>query len=240
MAKSINSGSPLRSAFAEEMKAQSDTLASLALRKIRDEIVRGELPPNAKLRVKQLAERYGMGASPLREALSRLVGDGLVTVEGQKGFRVAPISLKHMLDVAEARQVSEVGAFRLALERGDADWEAEVLGAFHRLKKATGATLSQTGNEDWERFHKEFHRALISACGVTSLIDFCQTLYDQATRYRHLLFHHDIAGKHLVDEHQVLVDVALQRDTEKGPEILSRHLRLTVDVILSTWEAPDE
>lgn len=236
MANSIKNDSPLRAAFAGEEKDQGDTLASQAFRRLRDEIVRNELAPNAKLGVRQLVERYGVGASPLREALSRLVGDGLVTLEGQKGFRVAPISRKHMLEIADARQVAEVGAFKLALERGDADWEAEVLGAFHRLRRATGETLLSTNNADWERFHKEFHRALIAACGVASLIDFCQTLYDQATRYRHLLFHHDIAGRHLIDEHQVLLDVVLARDVEGGGEALYKHMRLTVDVMTRNWE----
>lgn len=213
------------------------TLSSMALNRLREEIVRGDLTPSAKLRIKDLTQRYGIGPSPLREALSRLVGDGLVTVEEQKGFRVAPISLEHMLDVAEARQVVEVDAFRLAMERGDDEWEARIVGAFHRLKRATAQRLSdmEGRSDEWEPFHKAFHGALIAACGIHSLTEFCQSLYDQATRYRYLLFKHDIPGDRLVDEHQQLMDAALERDIERGCDLLGRHMRLTVDVILSTW-----
>lgn len=221
---------------------QTSTLSSIALHRIREEIVRGDLTPSAKLRIKELTERYGIGPSPLREALSRLVGDGLVTVEEQKGFRVAPMSLDHMLDVAEARQIVEVEAFRLAMERGSDAWEAEILAALHRLKKATATRLSdmEGSSGEWEHYHKAFHRALISACGIKSLFEYCQNLYDQATRYRFFLFRHDLPGHRLVDEHQQLADAAVARNVEDGCELLRRHMRLTVDVTLSAWGSEAE
>lgn len=218
------------------------TLSSIALHRIREEIVRGDLTPSTRLRIKELTQRYGIGPSPLREALSRLVGDGLVTVEEQKGFRVAPMSLEHMLDVAEARQIAEVEAFRLAMERGSDEWEAEILSALHRLKRATADRLSDMEGriDEWERCHKAFHRALIAACGINSLFEYCQTLYDQATRYRFFLFKHDVPGRRLVHEHEQLADAAVERDIENGCELLRRHMRLTADVILSAWGSKAE
>ena len=63
-----------------------------AYRRLRDDIISGMLAPSEKLRIEHLRQRYGMGASALREALSRLVSDGLVECEAQRGYWVSPVS----------------------------------------------------------------------------------------------------------------------------------------------------
>ena len=69
------------------------TLAEAAYRRLRRDIIEGIHPPGEKLRVEHLKDHYAVGAGTLREALLLLVTDALVTVQGQRGFRVAPISL---------------------------------------------------------------------------------------------------------------------------------------------------
>src|SRR5690606_14667045 len=94
------------------------TMASTLFHRLRREIVSGELAPGLKLRIRDLTERYGVGATPVREALSRLVSTGFVTSIDQRGFRVSPISLEDLLDITESRQVVEGEAFRRSIERG--------------------------------------------------------------------------------------------------------------------------
>ena len=65
------------------------TLADKAETLLQEDIVFGRLPPGERLALPALERRVGIGLTPLREALSRLVNRGLVTVEGNKGFRVA-------------------------------------------------------------------------------------------------------------------------------------------------------
>jgi DNA-binding transcriptional regulator YhcF (GntR family) len=71
------------------------------------DVVCGKLAPGERLRVEHLKDQYAVGAGTLREALSLLVADALVTSEGQRGFRVAPISMEDLEDVTNTRVMLE-------------------------------------------------------------------------------------------------------------------------------------
>src|ERR1700694_1563026 len=75
------------------------SLVELGYGKIREDIVFGHLAPGEKLRIEDLRGRYGLGATPLREALSRLSAIGLVEASAQRGFRVARVSVEDLDDV---------------------------------------------------------------------------------------------------------------------------------------------
>src|SRR3990172_5019394 len=83
--------------------ARHGTLASSVYERLRQDVLTGELLPGHKLRIDALRLRYGVGASPVREALNRLVSEGLVTLEDQKGFRVAPVSLDELRELTHTR-----------------------------------------------------------------------------------------------------------------------------------------
>src|SRR5262245_46153853 len=86
--------------------------------RLREEIIRGHLAPSQKLRIEHLRKAYGFGASGLREALSRLVADGLVECEPQRGYWVAPISREELHDITTARKTIEVEALRQSMVHG--------------------------------------------------------------------------------------------------------------------------
>ena len=90
------------------------TLVEQAYASLRREILDGALEPGAKLRTEELRQRYGIGASTVRESLTRLLGEALVTAEGQRGFRVAPISLDDFSDLTNVRKMIETEALRLS------------------------------------------------------------------------------------------------------------------------------
>ena len=79
------------------------TAASALANDIRADIISGHLPPGGRLRIKELCERYGSGAIPLREALSRLATSGFVVAEDQRGFRVADVSAAELTDITDTR-----------------------------------------------------------------------------------------------------------------------------------------
>ena len=66
------------------------TLADRAAQVVGEEILSGRLAAGSRLHIRQLAERTGIGPTPLREGLSRLLARGLVVAVEQRGFRVAP------------------------------------------------------------------------------------------------------------------------------------------------------
>ena len=89
---------------------------------VREDILSGRLKPGSRLPIEHLRSHYEVGSSTVREALSRLVSDTLVTTEGQRGFRVAPISLDDFREIAAMRKLLEAQALGEAIARGDDDW----------------------------------------------------------------------------------------------------------------------
>jgi len=192
---------------------EARTLAERAYSLIRQDILSGRLQPGEKLRVEHLKQSYVIGASPLREALARLSSEGLVELEGQRGFRVAGASLEELWDITEARVLLEIEAVRKALHAGDDLWEGELVAAFHRLERADQRVKAGAADfEEWEVRNRDFHDTLVSACGSRWLLRLRRQLYDQHERYRRASVLRSGRPRDVSNEHRLILDAALARD----------------------------
>lgn len=216
------------------------TASELAMRLLRRDIVSGALKPDSKLKLRILKERYGIGASPMREALAQLTAQGLVHQLSQKGFRVPPLSVNHLTDITRSRQLVEVEAVKLAIEHGDAAWEDEIVTSFHLLERLFHRLRDPTARPDLHEFesrHQRFHRALIAACPLRAIREFCDRLYMQATRYRLLLRRYAFTRDVVVAEHRILMQAVLSGDKAEAAKTLKAHIGLTADVLLAELAA---
>jgi GntR family carbon starvation induced transcriptional regulator len=211
----------------------SDTLSARAASLVEQDIIAGLLAPGARLGIVDLVRRYEIGATPLREGLSRLVSRGLIVGIGQRGFRVADVSREDLLDITQMRTVVEIEALRLAILHGDDAWEAGIVSALHQMRRH----IERTGNEfregapDFDRLHKAFHTSLLAACGSKRLLTAHSDLYDQAYRYRRVMMRGFDSGKKFVAAHQSLADLVLARDVAPAQAMLAAHLRSTLDFV---------
>lgn len=209
------------------------TATEAAVQKLKRDIMSGALAPDLQLKMRELKLRYGIGASPMREALAQLAAEGFVHQRSQKGFRVPPVSTAELLDITRTRQRVEAEAIALAIKHADATWEEEIVASFHVLENAIRRT--KAGTEDQEFFeerHHRFHRALISACPLVALRQFCDDLYVRKTRYRRLLSAYGFTSKEVIAEHRVLMEVVLARDVPGAKKAIQAHIGITADVIL--------
>lgn len=99
------------------------------------ELLKGGVMPGSKLNTVSIAARYDVSLSVVREALIRLVADGLVRALPQRGFCVAPLSPEDLLDLTQSRVLVETVTLRRAIAMGDLAWESGVLAAYHALEK---------------------------------------------------------------------------------------------------------
>jgi DNA-binding GntR family transcriptional regulator len=120
---------------------------------VRSELLNGVLRPGQKLRMVELAGRFGVSQSVVREALTRLGERGLVVASPQRGFRVRELSAADIAELTELRVEIETVALRLAIDRGDIPWETGVITAFHILARTPVA------DEEWAARHHDFHHA---------------------------------------------------------------------------------
>ncbi|NLF54731.1 MAG: FCD domain-containing protein [Thauera phenolivorans] len=209
------------------------TLVEAAYKRLRRDIIEGVHPPGEKLRVEHLKDQYEVGAGTLREALQLLVTDALVVAQGQRGFRVAPISIADFEDITRTRVLLETEALRQSLARGDDAWEAALVASFHRLSRAeqklSEGDLDTT--EEWERRNRAFHETLIAACPSRWIRHFQNILYQQSERYRRLSLFRQPVARDVHAEHQALFEAALARDVTRATSILSEHILRTLDAV---------
>lgn len=214
----------------------AETMASSVYEQLRTDILRGRLSPGSKLRLQPLGQEYGVGNSPLREALNRLTSNGLVTREENKGFRVSPASAEELYELIRTRCWLEETALRESIENGDAEWEEAVVISFHRLNKLENTIDSSHTQRtaEWEQAHSDYHIALLSACRSNILLDFCRQLHERTLRYRSLVEVVEYRDIHECSEHRKIQDAVLARDVEKAVEMLNAHYVVTLDIIKSS------
>jgi len=210
----------------------SATLSARAALAIETDILAGRLAPASRLGITETAARYGVGATPLREALSRLVARGLVRAEGHRGFRVTAISRADLADIVLIRQAVEREALRISMQDGNAAWEADILSALHRLKRGIAADprAFREGDVAFDALHKSFHAALIAACGSPRLIAAQSQLYDEAYRYRRLMMATFHSPEEFLSSHERLADLVIARDGAATKE-LERHVASTLALV---------
>lgn len=210
--------------------APTETLAERAASVLRRDILTGRLAPDAKLVISDLAGGYAIGATPLREGLSRLVSEGLVRAIGQKGFRVAQASREDLADIIRIRSVIESEALRLSIKQGGDEWEAGIVASLHRLKRfaARGPKVFRSEIDNFEVVHKAFHTALIAACGSRRMLEQHSALYDQTYRYRHRMLANVPKLNEFCAEHDDLAALALARNADEGCRRLCAHFALTL------------
>lgn len=201
------------------------TLADSAYAALRRDIISGALAPGMPLRMAFLCDRYGMGMSPVREALNRLQAERLVTAISLRGFFVAPLSVEELSDTTDTRILIEGQALQRSIARGGADWADGVRGALSAL--LDGA--AQPDADRLEQLHHAFHRALVAGCGSRWLLDLFEKLYSESERFRfHALTVEARDGtRDLAAEHRAIADAALARDTLRAVELLTAHYRRT-------------
>jgi GntR family transcriptional regulator, carbon starvation induced regulator len=227
----------IRESEALQAAEQSPTLAGEVFARLRADIVSSRLPPGAKLRLEDLRKAYGVGFSPLREALSRLSENRLVVAIGQRGFRVPEVSAKEIIDVAMVRKEVEGFALRLAIRHGDELWEARVNAA------SDGFALLQhsaknTAEDVWETRHREFHSALIAACQSPWLMHVHGLLTDQFDRYRRLSARSRLPNTPRWLIHKEIAQAAIARKADKAVKLLEDHITEATRLIVAGLLAP--
>ena len=218
------------SALVEKPSEASRSVAEAVYHLIRQDIVWGRLLANTPLRSDDLRKKYQVGISPLREALSRLVGERLVTTVAQRGFRVAALSAEDVLDIMETRLVLEREALSRSIQAGDIAWEREIVANYHALSRLAIPTGPGPNAELYTSFHRRFHMSLLGASGSRWQAELSEQLFDHAERYRvvrTVIVPRPKLIRDIAAEHQRLFDAVLSRNVRVALKALDHHYRAT-------------
>ncbi|WP_187830286.1 GntR family transcriptional regulator [Siccirubricoccus phaeus] len=208
------------------------TLASDVLHRLRADIVEARLEPGQRLRFESLRSSYGVSFSTLREALAHLVQESLVVAEGQRGFRVAPVSRRELQDVIYSRIFIETELLARSVACGGPEWDAELQRLYDALEEGPVHNPAQRRDPAWQVRHLAFHEGLVAAADSPTLLAMRALLSQRAARYRAWArrLNPDMPSEY--GTHRPLLEAALARDAKTLIEGVSAQFRITQEIIL--------
>ena len=204
---------------------------------LRSDLLSGRVPAGVKLKIPELCERYTVSPGSVREALSRLVAEGLVDVADQRGFWSTAVDLQGLHDITRVRILIEREALTDAMRHGDLQWEERVRNSFNDLCSIEQSSIGPHP-EIWRVRHKAFHLCLVSACTSPWLVRMHELLFDQTERYRLI----SAASGHIThvphrnkeDEHGMLAEAIISRKVGTALFLMEAHLRETAERVEAT------
>jgi len=195
--------------------------------RLRRDILDCALPPGARLHEPELAERFSISKSPVRDALLRLEAEKLVIVRPRKAYQVAPLSVSDAREFFELRTVLEQACV-LNAARNAADSSLRALDRFR--------TTHSNGNAgDFIAYNREFHLGITKLCDNRRLAGTAADLIEQFDRFVIVSVQRLPAAdpEVLIAEHCHIIDALQARAARKAAALLSSHIRSARRRVLS-------
>ena len=211
-------------------------LRDVVFKKLRQEILLGQLAPGERLMEIHLAQRLGVSRTPIREAIRKLELEGLVTMIPRRGAEVAQISEKDLKDVLEVRTSLEKLAVRLACERIHPQ---ELL----ELKEACEQFAAVTKTKDMTaitRADVALHAVIIRSTGNRKLEQMHSNLSEQMYRYRFEYIKDASYHTLLIDEHERIYKSIEKRDAQLAEKEIETHIANQLQMIMEHLHFPAE
>jgi len=200
------------------------TATEYAVATIKEWIFAGRLAPGERLDQFELGERLGMSRAPVRTALERLAGEGLVDLLPHRGAIVTEISQQDMLDLYFVRNHLESLATRLAASQLTAE-------QLDSLEHALTKTAAQVADGDLEAFlstNRQFHMLIYQAAGIPILLRIINSLWDLSERYRRAYLQASARAQESTIEHRHILNLLRRRDADAAAAYMKEHNENTV------------
>jgi DNA-binding GntR family transcriptional regulator len=199
---------------------------------VRANLLSGRISPGSRLNIAELSQSLSLSQGGIREALSRLTSEGLVTADLNRGFRAAPLSLREFDDLAKARAELDGVCLRIAIAKDDMEWEALMVAACHRvarrLQRFSGTEEDRAALAAAQR---NFQHTLVAGCDNAVLLWLRGLLYARAERYRHLLLSIDYGDQKLYDREGPFIQAIMSRHADSAVSLLAEQYEITSKLI---------
>jgi DNA-binding GntR family transcriptional regulator len=203
------------------------TLRERIVETIRSAIVNGQLPPGTRIAEPELADRFGISRTPIREAFRQLESEGFISVVPRKGAIVASLSAKDVSNFYELKMVLEGYAARCAVTNLS---ENDI----KRMETVNRQIETAAGKKDLHRvlaLHNEFHDIFLRACGNERLHSIIQNLVMQFQRFRLLLaMPGRIEGS--IRQHREIIEAFRDRDADRAEELVRQNALYGKNILL--------
>jgi DNA-binding GntR family transcriptional regulator len=207
---------PQRSTEVAPVQSASERAYATLMR----EILNGDLAPEERLTEGEVAKRLELGKTPIREALKRLVHEGLVTLQPRNGYKIASVTIQSVEELCGLRLVTEPAAVALAAGQLSLSELAELT----KLAKVTYVVKDARSVVEYLHVNRVFHGLIVSACGNDRLAALVDQLHLESARvFRMQLINYPDATAHR-DIHEELVRALRAGDATKARRISEREI----------------
>ena len=201
---------------------------------LRSRILGFKLLPGIKISDKDIAKELGVSRTPVREALIRLVNQGLVTSLHNRGFTVREFSIKDVEDIYSLREALEILAVKLAIKRLDAQKIEEI----NALTREYPQLLKSGDRNDFNKADENFHLLIAGHSDNAPLKAQLISIHDQLAvlrRYAYMLSQgwRDTYEKETYEQHMEVLKHMMNRDEQKTVDAMSRHIKDSMDSVIN-------
>ncbi len=214
--------------------SNKQTLSTICALQIKDLLFKGELMPGDRIKGDYLRQVLGVGLSPIREGLSRLISTGLIECEDNVGFRVKPLVEKEIHDNYMSYIKLEILLLNEAISNGTEEWESLIMGSLFQLGKIEAKGV-KVAYGLWSKRNDDFHAALISGARLNGLKEAHANLQILKDWY------HKLANQNSIDElvqfnhneHSHLAELAIARKAREATTLLEQHMLQSFNYLIS-------
>ena len=209
-----------------------ETRSEGAIGRLREAILTGELAAGSRLPQEELAARYGISRIPLREALRRLEGEGLVVITANRGAAVRALTVRDVEDIFDLRLALESLALRRASEQ-----RADLREQTERLRERAGEAIAAGDLPALFHLDRDFHAGLTAASENAHLVQTLGGQWSQIMRIMHAYLRHANYPPRVWAEHQAIAAAVARGDADGAIALLTAHLDVARDRILADFRA---
>lgn len=201
--------------------ANRSALADRVFARLRSDILHARLRPGEALSENSVAARLDVSRTPVREAVQRLVREGLVQVLPQRGSYVALLSIRRIRDALFVREAVETEIVRRILAAPE---DPHGIAALEASMERQSQALAAGDLEATMRADEDFHRSLLHICGLDGVWNIVAQARDMHQRTRAIAVPELQSGEQAVADHRAIVAGLRKRDAQEAVLAMSRHL----------------
>jgi DNA-binding GntR family transcriptional regulator len=198
------------------------SLTSAVADKLRDQIIRGEIPEGAQLRQDAIATQYQVSRIPVREALRQLDAEGLISIVPNRGAIVPALSPADIEELFSIRALLEPEVLKLSIPRLT---EEDFAQAAAVLRKYVGELRREDHVSAWGRLNWQFHSILYSRANQPRSMAIIRNVNNSGERYTRLQLYLTQGMKRANEEHHQMLELCRQRDVPAACDLLREHIR---------------
>lgn len=197
------------------------SLAAAVVERLREKIINGELHEGEQLRQDAIATEFYISRIPVREALSHLAAEGLITIVANHGAVVSALSLEEISQLFEMRAVLECYMLRQAIPNFR---EENLQRAEEVLEQYEQSLARESDMHSWGKLNWDFHSALYAPANRPIILSFLKTLSNNCDRYTRLHLAVTRKLQQAGEAHRDLLNICRKGDPDLAAEAMWKHI----------------